>query len=103
MPKYYFQLDSLQEADETIIFEPKNNENYGIVGILDTGIESIPQLKPWLEKEYYTSYPNYYKNKFHGTFVASVAVYGDKLQKKKWVNDKGVKILDACIFPDETK
>lgn len=103
MPKYTVTLD-MEEDEVTInIATPKEGKKYATVGILDNGIADIPHLKPWLTNERYTAYPEPYMKKNHGTFVSGVAVYGDHLEDQEWVGTEGVKILDACVYPDTDK
>ncbi|SHJ75357.1 IS66 C-terminal element, partial [Paramaledivibacter caminithermalis DSM 15212] len=103
MPKYTVTLD-MEEDEATInISIPKEGKKYTTVGILDNGIANIPHLKPWLIDKRYTAYPEQYMKKHHGTFVAGVVVYGDHLEDKQWVGVEGVRILDACVFPDTYK
>ena len=73
------------------------------MGILDNGIAKIPHLKPWLTEERYTAYPEVLMEKNHGTFVAGIILYGDCLEGQRWVGSDGVKIFDACVFPDTAK
>lgn len=103
MPKFSVSLDMLDEEEEEVeIIKPVSGKKYATVGILDSGIQDIPQLKPWIVSENYTAYPEQYKNKGHGTFVSGVVAYGDALENKQWVGTEGVKLLDACVFPDES-
>ncbi|MFZ7120732.1 MAG: S8 family peptidase [Eubacteriaceae bacterium] len=103
MPKYTVALD-MEEDDATInITTPKEGKKYTTVGILDNGVADIAHLKPWLSKERYTAYPESYVKRDHGTFVSGVVVYGDYLEDKEWVGTEGVKILDACVYPDTDK
>jgi len=103
MPKYIVTLDMEEEEATIDISTPKTGEKYTTVGILDNGITDIPHLKPWLTEESYTAYPEPYMKKNHGTFVSGVVLYGDKLEGEEWVGIEGVKILDACVFPDTDK
>lgn len=103
MPKYMVSLD-MDEYEATInITNPVEGKKYTTVGILDNGIADIPHLRPWLTEERYTAYPEPYMKKNHGTFVSGIVVYGDKLESSDWVGIEGVKILDACVFPDTDK
>lgn len=103
MPKYTVTLDMEEDEAAINITTPKQGEKYATVGILDNGVENIPHLQPWLAEERYSAYPESYMSKNHGTFVSGVVVYGDLLEGKNWVGTKGVKILDACVFPDTDK
>ena len=103
MPKYTVDLDIEEEKGTINITQPKKGKKYTTVGILDNGIADIPHLKPWLHEERYSAYPEHYMKKNHGTFVSGVVVYGDNLEGQKWVGSDGLKLLDACVFPDTDK
>jgi hypothetical protein len=100
MPRYTVALDMEKDEATINILTPKEGKKYAIVGILDNGIADIPHVKPWLVDERYTAYPEHYIKKDHGTFVSGVVIYGDHLEGKKWVGTEGVKVLDACVYPD---
>ncbi len=103
MPKYSVTLD-MEEDEATInITVPKEGKKHTTVGILDNGVANIPHLKPWLVEERYTAYPEPYIKKTHGTFVSGIVVYGDYLEDEEWVGTEGVKIFDACVYPDTDK
>jgi hypothetical protein len=103
MPKYAVALD-MEEDEATInISTPKEGKRYATVGILDNGIANIPHLEPWLAEERFTAYPEPYVKRDHGTFVSGVVVYGDRLEGENWVGTEGVKVLDACVYPDTDK
>src|SRR4029078_1241086 len=74
-----------------------------LVGVLDTGIERIPQLDPWIISEYETNYPIEYTNKAHGTAVTSILIHGDELEGKEYTGTEGCNVMEACVFPDLTK
>lgn len=103
MPRYSVALDADEDSDSINIRVPREGKKYTIVGILDNGIESIPHLEPWLVNGRYTNYPEQYIKKNHGTFVSGIVVYGDYLEDDAWVGSEGVKILDACVYPDTDK
>ncbi|WP_145524030.1 S8 family peptidase [Virgibacillus sp. SK37] len=104
MPKYKVALDMGPTDDmEVDVLLPEDGKKYATVGILDNGIANIPHLKPWLSEESWTAYPEAYMKKNHGTFVSGVVVYGDLLEDREWVGTNGVKVLDACVFPDTDK
>lgn len=103
MPRYTVSLDMHKSNIDTNILKPQRDKNYATVGILDNGVANIPQLKPWLVNDRYTAYPEEYISKDHGTFVSGIVVYGDSLERENWVGVEGIKILDACVFPDIEK
>ncbi|MHB8129027.1 MAG: S8 family peptidase [Mobilitalea sp.] len=98
MPRYFVGLDIIKEETELDIKLPEENEQYVTVGVLDSGIAQTPQLKPWvLRRE--SVYPDEYIDPSHGTFVSGIIVYGDECEREKWVGGKGIKLLDAAVFP----
>lgn len=103
MPKYKVSLDFVSDQAPLSVMVPEEGKSYVTVGILDSGVADISYLKPWLREERWASYPEEDKNKSHGTFVSGVVVYGDQLENQEWIGGAGVKILDACVFPDTNK
>lgn len=103
MPKYVISLDFLEEDDDIPIKKSDSEKNYMTIGILDNGIETIPHLKPWIDIERWSPYPESSINPTHGTFVAGIALYGDECEGKGWVGHKGIKLFDAAVFPDTSK
>lgn len=103
MPKYVISLDFLEEDDDIPIKKPDSEKKYMTIGILDNGIETIPHLKPWIDIERWSPYPESSINPTHGTFVAGIALYGDECEGKGWVGHKGIKLFDAAVFPDTSK
>ena len=83
--------------------EYDDEKEYPIVGILDNGIARIPYLEKWIYGDRWSPYPDDLILETHGTFVAGVVVYGDKLENEQWVNHSGVRVFDAAIFPDTSK
>ncbi|EOP60917.1 hypothetical protein IKQ_06148 [Bacillus cereus VDM053] len=83
--------------------KPKDNVNYPIIGILDSGIADITQLLPWKYGKRYTNYPSDVLNVSHGTFVAGIINFGDIFEGKEYTGTSGFKILDAAVVPDQRK
>lgn len=103
MPQYTLSLDFFDCKSQVTPFYPVDGKRYETLGILDNGIAGIPQLQPWMDGKRWTVYPENVITPTHGTFVAGVALYGDILEGKEWVGHKGIKLLDAAIFPDPAK
>ncbi len=103
MPKYIVALDSALEETVVEVLEPVNGYRYATLGILDNGIAPISHLAPWITEKRWSVYPESAINPTHGTFVAGVALFGDKCENQEWVGHKGIKLFDATVFPDETK
>ena len=103
MPKYQVNLDSLVENEHINVTMPIEGKRYETLGVLDNGIAQIPHLEPWMARKRWSVYPEELIKQDHGTFVAGVALYGDILEGEKWIEHKGIKLLDAVIFPDTEK
>lgn len=102
MPKFRMTLDGLSNAYELPdIASPVEGEEYPTLGILDSGVEPIPHIAPWLAGPRWSPYPIQEQNHGHGTFVAGVALYGDQLEKAEWVGGTQPRIIDANVFPDD--
>lgn len=102
MPKFRIELDAVAKPDTIDILQPDSNIDYPVVGILDNGVADIPHLRPWIVHRW-SPYPEQLQAKNHGTFVSGIAVYGDVLEQRDWVGTNGLRILDACVFPDTSK
>ena len=99
MPKYGFTFDQLIYAKEVEIKKPTKGKTYPRVGILDSGIEKIKPITPWI----YGKKSPYIKDELdtrHGTFVAGIVVYGDELIDRKVVDSEGCFIFDAPVISD---
>lgn len=102
MPKVFLDLDSLESGNEFSVMYPKDFETYAIVGVLDNGIERNKYLEPWIAGAA-SPYPKNIVTPSHGTKVASIIAYGDKLEGKEYVGNSHVKVFDATVFPDTDK
>lgn len=102
MPMLGFSFDTLDQEDEGSIEikVPKDEIEYPIVGVLDSGIASNSFMKPWIEDSY-SPYIASDQDQGHGSAVASIIVYGDELHDQEIANKKGVKLYDACVLPKE--
>jgi len=103
MPAYSLAEDSIEDAEQIVFKKPVNGKSYPLVGVLDTGIERIPQLDEWIVAESETNYPPEYTNRNHGTAVTSILVHGDELEGKPYTGTGGCNVMEACVFPDITK
>ncbi|MCI4058987.1 S8 family peptidase [Bacillus cereus] len=81
--------------------KPKEDLDYPIIGVLDSGIADIPQLSPWKHGKRRTNYPSEVLNPSHGTFVAGIINFGDILEGKEYTGTNRFKILDAAVVPDQ--
>lgn len=102
MPKYSVKIDCIEDDGDVPIKKPIEGKEYISIGILDNGIERIPNMKPWIVDRW-SPYPDTSICSTHGTFVAGIALEGDECEGKAWVGHKGLKLLDAAIFPDTDK
>ena len=100
VPKLNVVLDGLNLPSLPSAKEPDSDSEYPVLGILDTGVAPIEHLAPWMHDERFSPYPECDMNVSHGTFVTGVALYGDELERKKWVGGKTPKAFDAVIVPD---
>lgn len=103
MPVYDVSFDQILEDESIAVKIPEQGKEYPVVGILDSGVASIPHLKPWILNENITYYDDSVVNKGHGTFVAGVLLYGDQLQGKNYTGLDGCRIFEAIVIPDNKK
>lgn len=102
MPRYGVDTDDFLPDEKIEPFLPIDGEEYPVVGILDTGIAPILELRPWIIGTY-SCYPEEYVNRAHGTFVAGIVCYGDILQGLQLTGVNGCKLFDAIVMPDKSK
>lgn len=96
-------MDGMDSEAEIVIKEPKDEGEYPIVGVLDTGVADISYLEKWKDKKEFTNYPKEYQDNAHGTFVAGIIEYGDELNRSNVTALDGVKIFNAVVYPDLNK
>ena len=102
MPRYTVTLDNLMPiATDVPVKTPDPGKSYPVVGILDTGIQDIPHLKPWLLPERFSKIPDDLRDPAHGTFVAGIVVYGDELEGNNYVGSGGCMLYDATVHPGD--
>lgn len=82
---------------ETLI--PQEGAVYPTIGILDTGIKNNASLAPWILKDTFTPYIESDIDKSHGSAVASIILYGDRLEQDNFTDLNGCYIFDATIVP----
>ena len=101
MPEYTVDLDFINVDSEIEIKEPSKDVNYPVIGVLDSGISKNKYLKPWLVDRSFSSYPEDYIDRGHGTFVSGIIIYGDELENRKLTGLEGCKLFDATVIPDD--
>ena len=77
---------------------PKYGNDYTTIGVLDTGIEAIGHLSPWLSENEYVCCPEEYANRAHGTAVASIIEYSDDLNGTDICSSDGVNLFSAMVY-----
>lgn len=102
MPRYLVGLDMVPDGNDVEIMSPVEDQEYVTVGVLDNGVSDIPHLRPWVTGRW-SPYPETVRSKDHGTFVSGVVIYGDRLEGENWIGTEGLKVFDACVFPDVKK
>ena len=95
-------LDALSGDELVPVKYPDEDEEYLTVGVLDTGIAPIGHLSSWLEEDEFTSYPEDYANRGHGTAVASIIEYSDELNNTNIGSTHGVKLFSALVYPGQS-
>lgn len=101
MSVYSLPLQINQEVGEVEQIYPETNKKYLTLGILDNGIAHIKHLKPWIKKVH-TRYLRENTSATHGTFVAGIALYGDKLEEKEFVKNDAFYLLDSVVLSATT-
>lgn len=105
MPKLFVEVDSLNDdiKDDLQIKYPEEGQQYPVVGVLDSGIKSIPHLVPWILENKFSKVPDDRKDESHGTFVAGRIIYGDQLDGLFPSGTDGCYLFDAAVVPDKSK
>lgn len=96
----YFELTISPDTDNTQldVKKPNPNQTYPHVGILDSGVEAIPHLAPWLngEEQNIAGLAGSDICRRHGTSVAGIINYGDELQGERWTKTIP-SLITSCI------
>lgn len=104
-PMPYFEISASTEPYNTKldILSPKEGEVYAEVGLLDSGVEPIPHLCPWMkgENQNIARLDDQDINNAHGTSVAGILLYGDALQGENYTGCKPM-WLTSCIVNTES-
>lgn len=100
----YFELTVSPEEFNTGIEvkQPVDGESYPRVGLLDSGVETIPHLAPWIEsEENVAGLEEDDIRKLHGTSVASIINYGDALENKVLTGTTPMYIRSCIVNTDD--
>lgn len=71
-----------------------SSKKYPVVGLLDSGVEILPELEGFVRRGLGCSYSDSELNTNHGTFIASLLIHGNQINT---VNDYSI---DGCIVVD---
>ena len=100
MPVYEAAFDALSSASAVEPLARDPGRAYPRLGILDSGIAPIPALAPWIVGRGAAHYPESDLDPAHGTMVAGVALYGDRLHGRELTGvSGGIDIFDAPVVP----
>lgn len=105
MPYYELVAAPCPYLAEVDLAKPFDGENYPIIGILDSGVESSDYLSSWREGDEDNSagLENIDINRTHGTMVASIAVYGDILAGKDYTGCGPLKYVSCIVNSDANR
>lgn len=97
----YYEITAAPEPWDVDIdvATPRQDESYPKVGILDSGVANLPQLSPWQIGDEYNAagLEEFDIDRNHGTMVASIALYGDQLEKES-LTGCGPSMFVNCII-----
>ena len=100
MPMPYFEISASPEPNNTQlpVLSPKEGEEYAEVGLLDSGVEDIPHISPWMrgDNQNIAGLDKHDIDTGHGTTVAGIILYGDELQGEHYTGCKPM-WLTSCI------
>lgn len=97
MPVFEASLDSIV-ANVNLEKLNKEEKEYINVGILDSGIEELDINRDWLLNENKLCYTEEEIDRFHGTMVSTVLLYGDQLIDSPRTDTVPVNIFDATVY-----
>lgn len=97
MPVFEATLDSVV-ANVNLEKLNKEEKEYVNVGILDSGIEELDINRDWILDEKKSCYTEDEINRFHGTMVSTVLLYGDQLIDSPKTDTVPVNLFDATVY-----
>lgn len=100
----YIELSISPNLNNTTIKvkSPKEGEDYPLVGLLDSGIDNIPHLTPWMQgkNQNIAGFDKSDIDLRHGTAVAGIFNYGDELEDHQWTGCSPMKIVSCIVNTD---
>lgn len=98
MPYIEDPFPVLEEGDsEENFISFDESKKYPLVGLLDSGVEILPQLLGFVERGQGCNYAETDLNKDHGTFIATLLVHGNALNGVRDSSIEGCKIIDVPV------
>lgn len=100
----YFELTVSPEPFNTALAvkEPVEGESYPVVGLLDSGVELIPHLAPWVDsEENIAGLADDDIRRLHGTAVAGIINYGDALEGEQLTGTSPMMIRSCIVNTDD--
>ena len=106
-PMPYFEISASPEPYNTQlpVLNPKEDEEYAEVGLLDSGVECIPHLSPWMrgDDQDIAGLAKQDIDTRHGTAVAGIILYGDELQGEHYTGCKPMWLTSCIVNTDPSK
>lgn len=106
-PMPYFEISASPEPYNTQlpVLNPKEDEEYAEVGLLDSGVECIPHLSPWMrgDNQNIAGLAKQDIDTRHGTAVAGIILYGDELQGEHYTGCKPMWLTSCIVNTDPSK
>lgn len=103
MPYIEFTVSPEEYNTQIEVKIPREGETYPRVGLLDSGVEPIPHLEPWLdgEEQNIANLDAADIRHRHGTSVAGIINYGDELQGQPWTGTVPSRITSCVVNTEE--
>lgn len=83
--------------DKLLKFNPKGE--YPVVGLLDSGVAKNKLTTGWVTRGKGCNYKSSDLDTSHGTYIATLLIYGNTLNKNKDSSIDGCKIVDVPVAP----
>ncbi|ERL63893.1 S8 family peptidase [Schleiferilactobacillus shenzhenensis] len=87
--------------DQIQPLSPVDGVDYPVIGLLDTGVEQNRFTKGWVTRTTATAYVDADLNTQHGTFIATLLLYGDQANHTQDASLEGCRIIDVPVFPKQ--